>query len=112
MCYNVVTWVWYVNTLDKYQSTPNYITLPHFGGLERLRTAHIASMTLEVILCQNFCESVINLVFGVDREDLDESLAHMFAKMMIANIYVLGLGHSFGSLMSSRVPASSSNTLQ
>jgi hypothetical protein len=47
-------------------------------------------MTLEVILCQSFCESVSNLVFGVHREDLDESLVHMFAKMMIANISVLG----------------------
>jgi hypothetical protein len=25
-----------------------------------------------------------------DREDLDESLAHLFVKMMIANVYVLG----------------------
>ncbi len=47
-------------------------------------------MKLEVILCQSFHESVSNLVFDVDREDLDESLAHMFVKMMIANIYVLG----------------------
>jgi hypothetical protein len=46
-------------------------------------------MMMEVILCQGFCESDSNLVFGVDREDLDESLAHMFAKMMIGNIYVL-----------------------
>ncbi len=54
-----------------------------------LRTAYIAAMTLEVILCQSFCKSVGNLVFGVNREDLDESLARMFAKMMIANVYVL-----------------------
>jgi hypothetical protein len=47
-------------------------------------------MTLEVILCQSFCESISNLVFGVNKEDLDESLAHMFAKMMTTNIYVLG----------------------
>ena len=57
-------------------------------------------------------ECISNLVFGVDGEDLDEPLAHMLAKMMIANIYVLSLGHSFGSLMSSRAPALSSNTLQ
>jgi hypothetical protein len=47
-------------------------------------------MTLEVILYQSFHESISNLVFGVDKEDLDEPLAHMFVKMMIANIYVLG----------------------
>jgi hypothetical protein len=29
-------------------------------------------MTLEVILCQSFCECVSNLVFGVDGEDLDK----------------------------------------
>ncbi len=50
----------------------------------------MATMTLEVILCQSFCECVSNLVFGVDGEDLDKPLSHVFAKMMIANIYVLG----------------------
>jgi hypothetical protein len=67
------------------------MTLPHFGGLERLRTTHMVTMMLEVILCQCFCECISNLVFdGVDGEDLDEPLLHMFAKVMIANIYVLG----------------------
>jgi hypothetical protein len=47
-------------------------------------------MTLEVILCQSFCECISNLVFGVDGEDLDKPLLHVFAKMMIAKIYVLG----------------------
>jgi hypothetical protein len=47
-------------------------------------------MTLEVILCQSFCECVSNLGFGVDGEDLDELLLYMFAKMMIANIHVPG----------------------
>jgi hypothetical protein len=50
----------------------------------------MATMTLEVILCQCFCEWVSNLVFGVDGEDLDKPLLHVFAKMMMANIYVLG----------------------
>ncbi len=71
-------------------STSIYITFPHFGGLLRFRTTHIVAMMLEVILCQSFCVSVSNLVFGVNGEDLDESLVHMFAKMMIANVYVLG----------------------
>jgi hypothetical protein len=47
-------------------------------------------MTLEVILGQSFHESIRYLVFVVNREDLDESLVHMFEKMMIANVYVLG----------------------
>jgi hypothetical protein len=47
-------------------------------------------MTLKVILYQSFCQGISNLVFDVNREYLDESLVHMFAKMMITNIYVLG----------------------
>ena len=47
-------------------------------------------MTLEVILCQSFSKCVSNLVLCVDSKDLDKSLTHMFVKMMVANIYVLG----------------------
>jgi hypothetical protein len=50
----------------------------------------MAAMTLEVILCQSFCECISNLVFGVDGEDLDKPLLHVFMKVMIATIYVLG----------------------
>ncbi len=48
-------------------------------------------MVLDVIVCQSFHECISNLVFGVDGEDLDKPLFHVFAKVMIANIYVLGL---------------------
>ncbi len=37
-------------------------------------------MMLEVILCQRFWQGISNVVFGIDREYLDESLACMFAK--------------------------------
>ncbi len=47
-------------------------------------------MTLKIILCQRFGESISNLILGIDREDLDESLLHMFTKMMVAYIDVLG----------------------
>jgi hypothetical protein len=47
-------------------------------------------MTLKVILCQGFGECVSNLVFGVHRKDLDESLVYMYAKMMVAHVNVLG----------------------
>jgi hypothetical protein len=50
----------------------------------------MAAMMLEVILGQSFCECISNLVLGVDGEDLDKPLSCMFAKVMIANIYVLG----------------------
>ncbi len=65
-------------------------TLPHFGCLWRLLATHVAAMTLKVILCQSFRKCVSNLVFGINREYLDKPLSHMFPKMMIANIYVLG----------------------
>jgi len=89
MCHIVVTLVLQVSTLNKYQSTSKYITLPHFGGLERLPTTNMATMMLEVILCQSFCECVSNLVLCIDREYLDEPLAYMFAKMMVAYIDML-----------------------
>ncbi len=47
-------------------------------------------MTLRIILCQRFGESISNLILGIDREDLDESLLHMFTKMMVTYIDVLG----------------------
>ncbi len=46
-------------------------------------------MTLKVVLCQRLGEYVSDLVFLIDREYLDKSLAHMFVKMMIANMDVL-----------------------
>ncbi len=77
----------YPKKVPKYS---NYVSPPHFCGLERLYTTHIATMMLEVILCKSFCLSVSNLVFGIDRDYFDESLAYTFAKMMITNVFVLG----------------------
>ena len=56
----------------------------------RLLAAHGATVTLKVVVCQRLGEYVSNLVFCVDREYLDKSFLYMLAKMMIANIYVLG----------------------
>jgi len=47
-------------------------------------------MTLKVILCQRFGESIGDLILGIDREDLDETLSHMFTKMMVTHIDVIG----------------------
>jgi hypothetical protein len=47
-------------------------------------------MTLKIILCQRFVESIGDLIIGIDREDLDETLLHMFMKMMVTRIDVLG----------------------
>jgi len=47
-------------------------------------------MTLKNILCQRFVESIGDLILGIDREDLDETLSHMFTKRMVTHIDVLG----------------------
>jgi hypothetical protein len=47
-------------------------------------------MTLKIILCQRFGESIGDLILGIDREDLDETLSNMFTKMMVTHIDVLG----------------------
>jgi hypothetical protein len=47
-------------------------------------------MLEEVILDQSLGKYISNLVFPVNREDLDTSRKYMFVKMMVANIYVFG----------------------
>ena len=53
-------------------------------------------MTSKKILCQCFGESISNLVFSVNWEDLDETFSDMFTKMMIAHIDMLCPGTKFG----------------
>ena len=47
-------------------------------------------MMLKIMLCQRFGESIGDLILGINREDLDETLLHMFTKMMVKHIDVLG----------------------
>ncbi len=47
-------------------------------------------MTLKIILCQRLGKSVSNLILGVSGEYFDKPLPHMFAKMMVAYVDVLG----------------------
>jgi hypothetical protein len=47
-------------------------------------------MMLKIILCQELGESISNLILGVNGEYFDKPLPHMFAKMMLAYIDVLG----------------------
>jgi hypothetical protein len=77
----------YPKYVSKYSK---YVTNPHFSCLWRLLATHVAVMTLKDILCQSFRKCISNLVFCVNRKYLDKPLLHMFAKMMIANINVLG----------------------
>jgi hypothetical protein len=47
-------------------------------------------MTLKNILCQGLGKSISNMILGVNREYFDKPFLHMFAKMMVAYIDVLG----------------------
>jgi hypothetical protein len=47
-------------------------------------------MTLKIILCQGLGKSISNLILGVNVEYFDKPLPHMFAKMMVAYIDLLG----------------------
>ena len=58
--------------------------------LERSLATHGAAMMLVVVLRQWFCESISDLIPGVDRKDLDKALPNMLAKMMVAHVNVLG----------------------
>jgi hypothetical protein len=47
-------------------------------------------MTLKNILCQGLGKSISNLILGVNGEYFDKPLPHMFVKMMVAYVDVLG----------------------
>jgi hypothetical protein len=47
-------------------------------------------MMLKIILCQGLGKSVSNLILGVNGEYFDKLLLHMFVKMMVAYVDVLG----------------------
>ncbi len=54
------------------------------------------AVACKVILSQCFGKHISNLVSSTNREDLDESLANIFTKMMVAYIDVLGAWTKFG----------------
>jgi hypothetical protein len=47
-------------------------------------------MTLKIILSQGLGKSINNLILGVNGEYFDMPLLHMFPKMMVAYVDVLG----------------------
>ena len=47
-------------------------------------------MAGEVVLSERFGQHVGDLIGRANREDLDQSLANMFAKVMVAHVDVLG----------------------
>ena len=75
--------------LRKYRCISQIVTLPHIGSLGRSLATHIKAMALKVILCQSFGKCVSNLVFCVNLKKIYKSLAHMFAKVVVAYVDVL-----------------------
>ncbi len=47
-------------------------------------------MTFKIILYQGLDKSISNLILGVNGQYFDKPLLHMFAKMMVAYVDVLG----------------------
>jgi hypothetical protein len=47
-------------------------------------------MMLKIVLCQGLGKSISNLILGINGEYFDKSLSHIFTKMMIVYIDVLG----------------------
>ena len=68
-------------------------------------------MTLKIVLFPGLGKSVSNLILGVNGEYFDKPLPHMFAKMMVAYVDVLGSRAKFGKPCHSRAPDLSSKTL-
>ncbi len=55
-------------------------------------------MTLKIMFCLGLGKSVSNLILGANWKYFDNPLPHMFAKMMVAYVDVLGLRVKLGKL--------------
>ena len=51
---------------------------------------HVVVMTLEVILRKSLGQDVCHLVFSANGEDLDQSILHVFAKVVVTHVDMLG----------------------
>ncbi len=50
---------------------------------------HVAVMTLEIVLRKSLGQNVSRLVFSANGEDLDQSISHVFAKVVVTHVDVL-----------------------
>ena len=57
---------------------------------------HVVAMTLEVILRKSLGQDVCRLVFSANGEDLDQSISHVFAKVVVTHVDVLGARAQLG----------------
>ena len=51
---------------------------------------HVAAMTFEIVLRNSLGQDVCRLVFSANGEDLDQSISHVFAKVVVTHVDVLG----------------------
>ena len=57
---------------------------------------HVAAMTLEIVLRKSLGQDVCRLVFSANGEDLDQSISHVFAKVVVTHVDVLGARAQLG----------------
>ena len=57
---------------------------------------HVAAMTLEIILRKSLGQDVCHLVLCANGEDLDQSILHVFAKVVVTHVDVLGARAQLG----------------
>jgi hypothetical protein len=50
---------------------------------------HAAAMTLEIVLRKSLGQDVCCLVFSANGEDLDQSILHVFVKVVVTQVDVL-----------------------
>ena len=51
---------------------------------------HVAGMTLEIILRKSLGQDVCCLVFSANGEDLDQCILHVFTKVVVIHVDMLG----------------------
>jgi hypothetical protein len=57
---------------------------------------HVVAMTLEVILRKSLGQDVCHLVFSANGEDLVQSISHVFTKVVVTHVDVLGARAQLG----------------
>ena len=51
---------------------------------------HVAVVMLEIVLRKSLGQDVCRLVFSANEEDLDQSILHVFAKVVVTHVHMLG----------------------
>ena len=51
---------------------------------------HVAAMTLKIVLRKSLGQDICCLVFSANGEDLDQSILHVFANVVVTHVDMLG----------------------